>query len=150
MNVVILNGRITRDIEIREIPNGAHVTEFSIAVRRETKEDVADFINIQAWRQQADYLGDHAHKGTMISVVGKYREDKYIDRDGVERRKVYIMADRVEILSQPKDAQEKVNREKSVEESNRDFVNSVANTPYADNFGSNLSDYVEESDLPFY
>lgn len=148
MNIVILTGRITRDIEVREIPNGTHVAEFRIAVRRETKEDLADFVNIQAWRQNADFLGEHAYKGTFISVQGKFREDKYTDRDGIERRKVYILADRVEILNQPKEASEK--REKSVEESNREFINSVQNTPYSDNFGSNISDYIEESDLPFY
>lgn len=147
MNLVVLTGRLTREVEVREIPNGTHVAEFSIAVRRETKEDMADFVNVQAWRQQADYLSSHAHKGTLISVQGKYREDKYVDRDGINQRKIYIMADRVEVLSQPKEVEKKP----SVEQSNKEFVNSIINTPYADNFGSNLSNYAgDEEELPFY
>ena len=62
MNKVILMGRLTRDPEMRQTPNGVSVCSFSIAVnRRFAKEgqQTADFINCTAWRQQADFAHIH-------------------------------------------------------------------------------------------
>ena len=61
INVVVLMGRLVADPELKQTANGASVTSFRIAVDRnfankETGERQADFINIVAWRQTADFV----------------------------------------------------------------------------------------------
>lgn len=144
MNNVTLIGRITHDLEIKVTPNNSHVMEFSIAVKRETKDDATDFFNIQSWGKQADYISEYATKGTKIAVNGKLREDKYTDKDGNNRRKTYVLSDRVEILSNGKS---KV-QAPTVEDSNQEFINSLQGTEYANQFGA-PSNEIADDDLPF-
>ena len=147
MNQISLTGRITRDLETRVTPQDVHVLDFSIAVkRRKAKEDKADFIDIQCWRQSADFLSQYASKGTTIGVTGELRVDKYTDREGNDRKKIYVLAESVEIISQPKDKP----REKSVEEQNREFGESLNGTSYSEKFGNYDPGIIDETDLPFY
>ena len=144
MNQISLTGRITRDLEVRVTSTDTHVLDFSIAVkRRKAKEDKADFIDVQCWRQSADFLSQYATKGTTIGVIGELRVDKYTDKEGNDRKKIYVLADSVEIISQPKD------RKPTAEQDNREFGNSIKGTPYEEKFGY-VNDVVDESDLPFY
>lgn len=58
-NLVVLTGRLTADPELKTTPNGYSVTTFSIAVNRRYRageESQADFINIVAWRQTAEFV----------------------------------------------------------------------------------------------
>ena len=58
-NIVILSGRLTADPELKKTPNGTSVTTFSIAVSRRYRsgeETQADFINLVAWRQTAEFI----------------------------------------------------------------------------------------------
>lgn len=145
MNSITLTGRITQDLEVRKVNDNTSVLNFSIAVKRETSDDKADFIEIETWRQSADYLGNYASKGTTIGVTGKLRQDKFTGRDGQERRKVYVLADRVEILNQPRNSEKK-----TVEQENQEFGESLRDTAYEDKFGSYSNGMIEEKDLPFY
>jgi len=145
MNQISLTGRITRDLEVRVTSQDIHVLDFSLAVkRRKAKEDKADFIDIQCWRQSADFLSQYASKGTTIGVIGELRVDKYTDKEGNDRKKIYVLADSVEIINQPKD------KPKTVEEQNREFGESLSGTGYEKNFGTYDSGIVDDSDLPFY
>lgn len=144
INTITLTGRITKDLELKQTSNGTHVLDFTIAVDRNTEEGT-DFIDVKAWRQSADFLNQFAQKGTTIGVVGKYRIEKFTGRDGIDRRKHFVVADYVQILNQPKDKEEK-----TVEQENKNFAESVADTSYANKFGSNVSEYIEQEELPFY
>ena len=147
MNQVSLTGRITRDLEVRVTSQNIHVLDLSIAVKRRGVQDKADFIDIQCWRQSADFLSQYAYKGTAIGVTGELRMDKYTDKEGRERRKVYVLAERVEILSQPKDAQPVA---KTAEQQNQEFADSVKGTEYENHFGNYDPGLIDDSDLPFY
>jgi single-strand DNA-binding protein len=99
MNKVILMGRLTRDIELRQTPNGLSVTRFSIAVNRrfasKGAQQTADFIDCVAWRQTADFIGKYFHKGDMIAVVGSITTDNYTDRNGQKVYRTYVTVDEV-------------------------------------------------------
>lgn len=143
MNQVSLTGRITHSLELKVTTQKVHVLSFTIAVdRRFSKDDEADFVDIECWRQSADYLSQYASKGTTIGVNGELRVEKFIGRDGNNRKKIYVLADNVEIISQPK------SKEKTVAADDYSFNESVKGTEYADNFGG--SQYLEDDDLPFY
>ncbi len=86
MNKVILMGRLSRDPDMRQTPQGTSVIRFNIAVnRRFTGKDgqrQADFIDCTAWRQTAEFISRYFHKGDMIAVVGSLQTRTWDDQNG--------------------------------------------------------------------
>ena len=71
INKVILMGRLTADPELRQTQSGISSCRFTVAVDRRfadknTGERKADFINVIAWRQQAEFVSRYFSKGRMI------------------------------------------------------------------------------------
>lgn len=62
LNKVILMGRITQDLEVKQTPSGVSVLSFTVAVQRsfarQGEERQTDFINCVAWRQQLNLSED--------------------------------------------------------------------------------------------
>ncbi len=100
INVVVLMGRLVADPELKQTANGASVTSFRIAVDRnfankETGERQADFINIVAWRQTAEFVCKYFRKGSMIAVEGSLQTRNYEDKDGNKRTAYEVVANNV-------------------------------------------------------
>ena len=98
MNKVILMGRLTRDPEMRQTPQGVSVASFSIAVnRRFAKEgqQQADFINCVAWRQQAEFICKYFQKGSMIAVTGSIQTRSWDGQDGKKQYATDVVVDEV-------------------------------------------------------
>lgn len=74
LNIVALMGRLTHTPELKTTQNGTSVCSFSIAVDRtytpKGEERKADFIDIVAWRQTAEFICKYFQKGSMIAVDG--------------------------------------------------------------------------------
>lgn len=98
-NKAILIGRLTADPELKQTGSGIHVTGFSIAVDRrfsgKDAEKKADFININAWRQQAEFVCKYFHKGDAIGIEGSIQTRNYEDKNGNKRTAVEVQADNV-------------------------------------------------------
>ena len=79
MNKVILMGRLTRDVEMRQTPNGVSLARFSIAVNRrfagKDAQQQADFINCVAWRQTGEFIARYS-KGQYDCGSRKYSIEK--------------------------------------------------------------------------
>lgn len=86
VNKVFLMGRLVRDPEMKTTPSGVSMCRFSIAVDRYSKgeEKQADFFDITAWRQQAEFVSKYFTKGRMIHVEGSLRNNNYTDNNGVK------------------------------------------------------------------
>ncbi len=85
MNKVILMGRLARDPELQQTPQGTTMCRCAIAVnRRFAKEGQqnADFINFTAWRQTAEFICKFFKKGSMIAVVGSIQTRSWDGQDG--------------------------------------------------------------------
>ena len=97
LNKVILIGNLTADPEFKTTPSGVPVTTFSIAVGRrfakEGDEVKADFFNIVAWRQTAEFVSKFFNKGKSIVVVGSIQNRSYTTQDGQKRYITEIIAD---------------------------------------------------------
>lgn len=100
MNNVVLIGRLTKDPELRFIPNsGKAVARFSIAVNREfSKDKEADFFNIVVWGKTAEYVANYSQKGRLIAINGNLRNNNYEDKNGTKHYTIEVVANRVEIL----------------------------------------------------
>ena len=108
MNKVILMGRLTRDPEMRQTPNGVAVCSFSIAVnRRFAKEGQqnADFINCTAWRQQAEFICKYFSKGAMIAVVGNLQSRSWENQEGKRQYSTDVVVDEVYFKGSKSDSQ---------------------------------------------
>jgi single-strand DNA-binding protein len=88
LNKVILGGRLTADVELRQTPQGISVCSFAIAVNRRGKEAQTDFINCNAWRQTAEFISKYFKKGSAICVVGSLQQRSYTDKNN-EKKYVY-------------------------------------------------------------
>ncbi len=97
LNVVVLNGRLTSDPELKYTPSNVAVTNFSLAVDRafSGKEKVTDFINIVAWRSTAEFVSRYFQKGQLVAVQGSLHVREYTDKDGNRRRVYEVLADQV-------------------------------------------------------
>lgn len=99
MNQVVLMGRLTRDPELRHTQSGIAVASFSLAVDRRTKsesgERQADFIDIVAWRNTAEFVSKYFTKGQMAAVTGSLQLRDWTDKDGNKRRTAEVIADNI-------------------------------------------------------
>lgn len=105
LNKVIIMGRITRDLEIRQSQNGTSVLKFSVAVDRDMgkdKEKSADFINCVAFGKRADFINQYFGKGRMIAIEGNIRTGTYEDKDGNKRYTTDVWIDNVSFTGESK------------------------------------------------
>jgi single-strand DNA-binding protein len=94
-NKVILMGNLTRDPEMRTIPSGQNVTNFSLAVNRQWKDqsgaaqEAVTFVDCVAWGKPGEIINTYMKKGGAILVTGRL-ESRSWDQDGQKRSKIEI------------------------------------------------------------
>lgn len=104
MNVVIISGRITKDLEVRYTPSQMAVTSFTIAVDRPVKkgeEKQADFIRCTVFGKQAEMLEKWSRKGNRIAIEGRIQTGSYQNKNGEKVYTTDVIANRVEIIDWP-------------------------------------------------
>lgn len=85
-NKVIIAGNLTRDPELRYLPKGTAVAQFTLAVNRawksesgESKEEV-NFIDVDAFGRQAEVVAQYMRKGRPLLVEGRLKQDSWEDK----------------------------------------------------------------------
>ena len=106
LNKVILAGRITADPELKQTANGISVVSFRIAVnRRSQQQNDADFFNVTAWQNTAEFIAKYFHKGSAICVCGRIQNRTWTDQNGQKRYMTDIIADEANFV-ESRNAQE--------------------------------------------
>ena len=86
-------GRLGKDPEIRYIPDGSAVANFSIACGWKTKtKEGTEWINIVAFGKLAEIIGQYLKKGSKIYISGGMRTRKWQDQSGADRYSTEIVA----------------------------------------------------------
>lgn len=96
INKVIIGGRLTNDVELKQTQSGVSVCSFSIAVNRKTAKDQeqkADFVKCTAWRQTAEFISRYFKKGSSICVTGSIQTRTWKDNNGYARESVEVLVD---------------------------------------------------------
>jgi single-strand DNA-binding protein len=113
-NRVILAGNLTRDPELRYIPSGQPVTNFTIAINRnyitqsgERREETS-FIPIVVWRKQAETCNQYLSKGSPVLVEGRLQQRSWETQEGQRRNIIEVVADRVVFLGGVKPPPEEI------------------------------------------
>lgn len=99
LNKIMLWGRLTADPELRQTPNGKSVTKITLAVPRKKygdEEAKTDFINVQVWNKQAEFVCRYFGKGSAIMVIGSVQNNNYTDKDGNKRYDFVVLADDIQ------------------------------------------------------
>lgn len=142
INSVVLMGRLTYEPELKTTPNGISVIRFQMAVDRNYQsrgeERQADFIDVTAWRQTAEFISRYFHKGSMIAIEGSIQTDNFTDRDGNKRKSVQVVANRASFCGSKAESQG----------ANPAFAQPAPSYASADN--SDFEEIVDDDDdLPF-
>lgn len=110
MNQVILVGRLTKDLEIKELDNGKKITSITLAVPRNFKnaegEYETDFVECTLWNSIAENTAEYCKKGDIIGVKGRLQSSNYEKEDGTKVYKTEVIAEKVTFLSSKKEESE--------------------------------------------
>lgn len=103
INKVILFGNLTRDPELRALPSGMNVCNFSIATNRVyrdregKKQEQTDFHNVVVFGRQADTVAQYLKKGSSAYVEGRLQTRSWDDKNSGEKKyRTEVVADRVQ------------------------------------------------------
>lgn len=75
LNTVMLEGRITKQPELRQTKTGHKAAFITLAVQP-SKNEIVDFINVTLFEKTAELVTDYCGKGDLISVLGYLRTYK--------------------------------------------------------------------------
>lgn len=104
LNRVFLIGNLTRDPELRYLPSGQAVANFTVAANRtytsntgEKKEEVS-FIRVVVWARRAEVCNEYLRKGSPVFVEGRLQSRSWEAQDGTKRSSLEVIANNVQFL----------------------------------------------------
>lgn len=117
-NLVVLNGRLTRDPELRYTQTQQPVANFTLAVDKDLSSekrqeyegkqlDTADYIRVVVWGKQAENVSNYLFKGSPALVNGRIQTGSYQDDTGKTIYTTDVVANRVEFLETKDQAQQR-------------------------------------------
>ena len=97
LNNAVIMGRLVADPELRTTGSGISVLSFTVAVDRgfvrQGEDRQADFIDVIAWRQTAEFITRYFRKASSICVVGSIQTRSWTDQNGNKRYATEVVAD---------------------------------------------------------
>ena len=100
INTVVISGNLTRDPELRSLPNENAVCELGVAVNERMKDgagnwtDRANFFDVTVWGGMGEWVARNLTKGSGVTVEGRLRWESW-EKDGQKRSKVKIIANSI-------------------------------------------------------
>lgn len=142
-NVVILNGRLVRDVELIYTSGGMAIANGSIAVNRKRKSengniDEVSYFDFSLMGKIAENLKPYMNKGKLLTIQGRLKQDRWEGQNGEKYSRVKIIADNVELLGGNNNAN-----------SNNNYNNGYDNGGY-DNSGYDNSGYDNNGNIPSF
>lgn len=104
VNKVILVGNLGKDPEVRYIPNGDAVCNFSIATtdtwkdKAGTKQEKTEWHNIVIYRKLAEIAGEYLKQGSPVYLEGRLQTRKWQTKEGQDRYSTEVIADQMQML----------------------------------------------------
>lgn len=120
VNKCLFIGNLTADPEIRTMPNGEQVANFSIALNERYKAkdgnivENVEYVRIVVYRRLAEIAGQYLHKGSQVYIDGRLKTRKWQDNNGQDRYTTEIQGDNLQMLGgrQDEPKQEKPSKAK--------------------------------------
>jgi len=135
LNKVMIAGYVGRDPELRTMPDGRSVANFSIATTERWKDkrtgedkEQTEWHNIVAFERRAEVIGEYVQKGTPLLVEGKLKTRKWQDKQGNDRYTTEIVMSNFVFLPNPNRNQDAEPRRGAEERDTGSSVTDVDNT----------------------
>jgi single-strand DNA-binding protein len=149
LNKVFLMGNLTRDPELRYVPSGAAVANFTVAVNRpykdstgEKKEEVS-FVRVVVWGKMAEICGEYLSKGRPVLVEGRLKSRSWEDQTGQKRSALEVVANSVQFIgSRTAKQQETPAKEVDSINLNEEYAGGAENT-------GDFEQKSDEGEIPF-
>jgi single-strand DNA-binding protein len=112
VNKFIGIGNLGKDPELRFMPDGKAVCNFSIAISEKYKDksgeskEVTEWVNIALFGKLAEIAGEYLVKGSKVYIEGKMKTEKY-SKDGIDRYTTKIIGEKMEMLTPKSENAEK-------------------------------------------
>ncbi|MFH1187562.1 MAG: single-stranded DNA-binding protein, partial [bacterium] len=105
LNKAMIIGNLTRDPEVKTIPSGQTLANFSVATSfvwkdaqtGEQKSQV-EYHNIVAWRRLGEICGQYLRKGSKVYIEGRLQTRTWDDQSGVKHYRTEINAENMIML----------------------------------------------------
>lgn len=101
LNSILIEGNMVRDPMFKVTSKGTPLCTFSVASNRFYKHDdntekEVSFFDIESWSELAKSTNERGKKGRGVRVVGRLKQDRWVDDQGKPHAKVKIIADHIE------------------------------------------------------
>jgi single-strand DNA-binding protein len=161
VNKVILVGNLGRDPEVRFMPNGEAVCNFSIATtdnwrdKNGQKQERTEWHNIVMYRKLAEIAGEYLKKGRPVYIEGRLQTRKWQTKEGQDRYTTEIIAEEMQMLGSRGDGGSSGGYEPMDEDQSRSSSSAVSSAPStstsaAPSKPSGAADFDQfEDDIPF-
>lgn len=103
LNRVLLIGRLTKDVQTKQLPGGTTIAEFGLAMNRkfkvkdEVREEVC-FVDCSAFGKQAEVIAQYCQKGKALFVEGRLKLDSWESKDGTKRSKLSVIVENFQFV----------------------------------------------------
>jgi single-strand DNA-binding protein len=99
-------GRTGSDPDVKYLPSGSVVCNLTLAVRRRSKDDKPDWVNLTLWGKTAEVAANYVRKGSLIGVTGALGKEHWTDRaTGAPRSRPFVNVDRLDLLGSRNDGE---------------------------------------------
>ena len=103
LNQIVLVGRLTKEVEVKELEEGKKVAHMSLAIPRSFKnadgEYETDFVTCTLWEGVAETTSEYCKKGDIVGVKGRLQTSSYEKEDGNKEFRMDVIAEKVTFLS---------------------------------------------------
>lgn len=110
MNNVVLVGRLTKDPELEKVSNDSNVSNITIAVTRNYKNNEGiyetDFVKCRLWNAIANSTTEYCKKGDIVGIKGRLESETY-EVNGEKRNVSVVVAEKITFLSSKKESEKK-------------------------------------------
>lgn len=140
LNKTIIIGNLTKDVELKALPNGSKVANFSVATNRvwynesKEKQEAVEYHNVVAFGKQAETVAQYMKKGSQILVEGRLQTRSW-ETDGKKNYRTEIILENFQFGKKS----EKI--ENITDEESEKKLNELSDT--------STDDSINPSDIPF-
>lgn len=116
MNSVCITGRLTKDPEVTYTGSQNCIAKFSAAVRRDFHRDGdpdSDFFDVVTFAKTAEFVEKNVTKGMKLEITGRLQQDRWKDKDGNNRSRIVIVAEKVSFAESKASSQQNAPAETS-------------------------------------
>ena len=101
INSVVLAGNVVADPESRNTNSGKAIASFRLAINNPLNDKDVVFIDVDTWEKQAEFVEKYVKKGSLISVVGRLKQDTW-EKDGQKRSSISVITERLNFVNSGK------------------------------------------------